>query len=192
MSLIIAKVRKVVGLPKVTEEMMKEAGYEKLDSNSSEDHCVLARFALISEADRLENGQKVETIVLSRDDILKSGIIGYSIERLDHTEYKILRTGSRIDSITEEVVDPYDIDDYIEIKESIDSMRNEENIIIARTIPGSTIGIKIDNSIYLGSIQNNKMIFEEKIKGEHEAIIGKMFDLIIKLLISDRETITKS
>ncbi|MCK4799867.1 hypothetical protein KAS31_02720 [Candidatus Parcubacteria bacterium] len=192
MSSIMTMVRKIVGLPKVTEEMMKEAGYEKLDINSSEDYCVLARFALISEADRLENGQKVETIVLSRDDILKSGIIGYSIERLDHTEYKILRTGSRIDSITEEVVDPYDIDDYIEIKESIDSMRNEENIIIARTIPGSTIGIKIDDSIYLGSIQNNKMIFEEKIKGEHEAIIGKMFDLIIKLLISDRETITKS
>ena len=192
MSSIMTMVKKVVGLPKVTEEMMKEAGYEKLDINSSEDHCVLARFALISEADRLKNGQKVETIVLSRDDILESGIIGYSIERLDRVKYKILRTDSHIDSITEEVVNPYDIDDYIEIKELIDSMRNEENIIIARTIPGSTIGIKIDNSIYLGSIQNNKMIFEEKIKGEHEAIIGKMFDLIIKLLISNRETITKS
>lgn len=192
MSSIMTMVRKVVGLPKVTEEMMEEAGYEKLDSNSSEDHCVLARIAFITEAQQVKNGQKVEIIVLSRDGILESGIIGYSIERLDRVKYKILKTDFHIDLITEEVVNPYDIDDYIEIKELIDSIRNEENIIIARMIPGSTVGIKIDDSIYLGSIQNNRMIFEEKIKGEHEAIIGKMFDLIIKLLISDRETITKS
>lgn len=192
MSLIIAKVRKVEGLSNITEEMMEEAGYEKLDSNSSEDYCVLARIAFITEAQQVKNGQKVETIVLSRDGILESGIIGYSIERLDRVKYKILRTDSHIDSITEEVVNPYNIDDYIEIKELIDSMRNEENIIIARTIPGSTVGIKIDDNICLGSMRNNKMIFEEKIEGEHEAIIGKMFDLIIKLLISNRETIKKS
>lgn len=193
MSLIIVMTKKVLGVPKITEEMMEEAGFEKLDINSSEDKCVLARFAFISEADQVKNDQKVEIIILPKDGELKAGIIGFSIERLDHVEYKIFRIGSHhTDSMTEEVVDPYGIDDYIEIKELIKAMYNGKNITIARTIPGSAVGVKIDDSIYFGSIQNNKIIFKEKIEGEHKIIIEKMTGLIVKLFISNKEIIIKS
>jgi len=211
MNSIITVVKKIVGFSKVTEKMIekddeykkltkedkfekaiKKAGYEKLDPNSLEDHCVLARIALILEANQVKNGQKVETIILPKNGELKAGIIGFSIERLDRVEYKIFRTNSHIDSITEEVVDPLGIDDYVEIEGLIKLMRNEENITIVRMIPGLTISVKIDNSIYFRSMQNNKMIFEKEVKGEHKIIMEKVNELIKRLLVNNKEIIIKS